>query len=95
MPSELRRSSPDNHMRTASDPPEPSKLLKEKIMKKTLVAMAVLGAFAGSSFAADVTLYGVLDEGVKYTHFDADQAGVDATDTVELKSGNQAGSRWG
>ena len=64
-------------------------------MKKTLVAMAVLGAFAGSSFAADVTLYGVLDEGVKYTHFDADQAGVDATDTVELKSGNQAGSRWG
>lgn len=64
-------------------------------MKKTLVAMAVLGAFAGSAFAADVTLYGVLDEGVKYTHFDAAQAGVDATDTVELKSGSQAGSRWG
>ena len=30
-------------------------------MKKTIVAVAVLGAFAGSAMAADVTLYGRID----------------------------------
>ena len=30
-------------------------------MKKTLAAVAVLGAFAGSAVAADVTLYGLVD----------------------------------
>lgn len=30
-------------------------------MKKTLAALAVLGAFAGSAVAADVTLFGVVD----------------------------------
>lgn len=30
-------------------------------MKKTLAALAVLGAFAGSAMAADVTLYGAID----------------------------------
>lgn len=35
-------------------------------MKKTLAAMAVLGAFAGSAFAADVTVYGVVDLGLNY-----------------------------
>ena len=30
-------------------------------MKKTLAAVAVLGAFAGSALAADVTLYGRVD----------------------------------
>lgn len=64
-------------------------------MKKSFVAVAVLGAFASTAFAADVTLYGVVDQGLKYTHFDADVAGTDATDTLELKSGNQAGSRFG
>lgn len=29
-------------------------------MKKTLAAVAVLGAFAGSAVAADVTLYGLV-----------------------------------
>lgn len=32
-------------------------------MKKTLVAVSVLGAFAGSALAADVQLYGILDTG--------------------------------
>lgn len=36
-------------------------------MKKTLAALAVLGAFAGSAAAADVQLYGVVDEGFIYT----------------------------
>ena len=36
-------------------------------MKKTLAAVAVLGAFAGSALAADVQLYGIVDEGLAYT----------------------------
>ena len=65
------------------------------MFKKSLAAVALLGAFAGSAFAADVTLYGVVDEGFLYTHKDADKTGVDAVDKLELKSGIQAGSRWG
>ena len=42
------------------------------MFKKSLAAVALLGAFAGSAFAADVTLYGVVDEGFLYTHKDAD-----------------------
>lgn len=37
-------------------------------MKKTLAALAVLGAFAGSAMAADVTLYGAVDTGFEYKH---------------------------
>ena len=64
-------------------------------MKKTFVAAAVLGALAGSAFAADVTLYGVIDTGLNYSHVDTDVPGVDATDSFEMKSGQQAGSRFG
>ena len=35
-------------------------------MKKTLAAVAVLGAFAGSALAADVTLYGRIDTGFNF-----------------------------
>lgn len=65
------------------------------MFKMSLAAVALLGAFAGSAFAADVTLYGVVDEGFLYTHKDADKTDVDAVDKLELKSGIQAGSRWG
>lgn len=65
------------------------------MFKKSLAAVALLGAFAGSAFAADVTLYGVVDEGFLYTHKDADKTDVDAVDKLELKSGIQAASRWG
>lgn len=65
------------------------------MFKKSLAAVALLGAFAGSAFAADVTLHGVVDEGFLYTHKDADKTGIDAVDKLELKSGIQAGSRWG
>lgn len=66
-------------------------------MKKTLAAVAVLGAFAGSALAADVQLYGIVDTGLRYTHFDADSAaaGYDATDSFGIQSGNQSGSRFG
>ena len=63
-------------------------------MKKTLAAVAVLGAFAGSAIAADVTLYGIVDEGVGYSHIDADGLG-DDIDGFEMKSGQASGSRWG
>ena len=45
-------------------------------MKKTFVAAAVLGALAGSAFAADVTLYGVIDTGLNYSHVDTDALSV-------------------
>ncbi len=35
------------------------------MFKKTLISLAVLGAAAGSAFAADVTLYGIVDLGLK------------------------------
>ena len=53
------------------------------MFKKSLAAVALLGAFAGSAFAADVTLYGVVDEGFLYTHKDADKTD---TDAVNLNS---------
>lgn len=66
-------------------------------MKKTLAAVAVLGAFAGSALAADVQLYGVVDTGLRYMHFDGDatNAAYDAVDKFEMKSGMQSGSRFG
>lgn len=64
-------------------------------MKKTLVAVSVLGAFAGSALAADVQLYGILDTGVGYSHIDMDTSGVDDVDSFEMKSGVGSGSRWG
>mgnify|MGYP005978021039 CR=1 FL=1 len=66
-------------------------------MKKTLAAVAVLGAFAGSALAADVQLYGIVDTGFQYLHTDADasRAGYDATDAFSMESGMQSGSRFG
>ena len=65
-------------------------------MKKSLLAVALLGTFAASAFAApSVTLYGRIDTGLVYTHQDLDQPNKDATDTFEMKSGWSTGSRWG
>lgn len=72
-------------------------------MKKTLAAVAVLGAFAGSAFAADVTLYGKVDLGLQYANTDVDQI-VDGTtlatesvksDEMAVKSGSNSSSRFG
>lgn len=62
-------------------------------MKKTLAAMAVLGAFAGSAFAADVTLYGVADLGLNYQHQKVGDA--DATSKFSQNSGQNSASRFG
>ena len=62
-------------------------------MKKTLAAVAVLGAFAGTALAADVTLYGKIDGGLNYTHQKVD--GKSGTDAFEARSGQNSGSRFG
>jgi predicted porin len=61
-------------------------------MKKSLVALAVLGAFAGAASAqSSVTLYGVID--VNYQRNDPKPPG--ALTTAGINSGHQAGSRLG
>ena len=58
-------------------------------MKKSLLALAVLGAFAGAASAQTrVTVYGVVDAGVAYKN-DGNPAGK----TLGLDSGLQSGSR--
>ena len=62
-------------------------------MKKTLAALAVLGAFAGTAAAADVTLYGVVDTGLAYTYDDwTDEP---KEETFGMMSGYNAVSRFG
>lgn len=63
-------------------------------MKKTLAAVAVLGAFAGSALAADVQLYGIVDLGFTYSHVDSDTT-ADDLDTFSMDNGIQSTSRWG
>lgn len=68
-------------------------------MKKTLAALAVLGAFAGSAMAADVTLYGAIDQGLSYTYsdvkgFDGSKL-VDGDNTFEMTSGIDTASKFG
>ena len=62
-------------------------------MKKTLAALAVLGAFAGTAAAADVTLYGVVDTGLAYTYSDQVDEGetkVDGESQFGMQSGYNA-----
>ena len=58
------------------------------MFKKTLAAAALLGAFAGSAVAADVTLYGVVDYGLQYTHVDSDKANTDAVNRLIVICGS-------
>jgi predicted porin len=58
------------------------------MMKKTLLAVAVLGAFAGTAAAqSSVTLYGVADANVERIK--------GATSLTRISSGGAQGSRWG
>lgn len=63
------------------------------MFKKSLAAAAILGAFAGSAFAADVTLYGVVDYGFSYQN-KSPVSGKD-TSSFQMKSGQNSGSRFG
>ena len=70
-------------------------------MKKSLIALAVLGA-AASAQAADIWLYGVVDTGLAYTYNDnwarSGEDVVHSTDgesSLEMASGINASSRFG
>lgn len=70
-------------------------------MKKSLLALAVLGA-AASAQAADVSVYGVVDTGLAYTYNDnwarSGEDVVHSTDgesSLEMASGINASSRFG
>lgn len=65
------------------------------MFKKSLAAVAVLAAFAGSAYAADVTMYGRVDLGLRFTNTDADKANADDVNKFEMASGNYTGSRFG
>ena len=62
-------------------------------MKKTFVAAAVLGAFAASAMAADVTLYGVIDTGLHYSNKNVESK--HDVNSFDMKTGASAGNRWG
>ncbi|MFJ1259420.1 porin [Cupriavidus sp. CuC1] len=64
-------------------------------MKKSLFALAALGAFAGSAQAqSSVTLYGVADATVGFTSNLAKPGG-GSGNTFSVGSGGLSGSRWG
>jgi predicted porin len=59
-------------------------------MKKSLLALAALGAFAGAAHAqSSVTLYGIVDAGFVFNNNAGGQK------LYALNSGNLQGSRWG
>jgi predicted porin len=60
-------------------------------MKKSLLAFAVLGAASGFAMAAsNVTLYGVIDTGVK-----AEKVGGVTGNKISMSTGFRSGARWG
>lgn len=72
------------------------------MFKKSLAALAVLGAFAGSAMAADVELYGVIDTGLQYQDLsydvgDLSKSGISVDDesSFKMSSGVNSGSRFG
>ena len=63
-------------------------------MKKTLLAAALLAGFAGAASAqSSVTLYGVLDGGLRYQQVSL--ANGDGVNNIGLAYGQQSGNRWG
>lgn len=61
-------------------------------MKKTLAALAVLGAFSGAAFAqSNVQVYGLVDGGLQFVNPSVDGQ----ESTFGLASGQQSGSRFG
>ena len=67
------------------------------MFKKSLAAVAVLGAFAASSMAADVTLYGKVDMGLQYQNVETTAWNGAETneDALTLDSGVGQASRFG
>lgn len=65
------------------------------MFKKSLIAVAALSALAGSAMAADVTIYGRIDTGFRYSQVDYDVPTVDDKTTFEMATGNSTGNRVG
>lgn len=65
-------------------------------MKKTLTAVAVLGALSGAAMATEVTLYGVVDTGFTYQHTEGgdDSFAMTSGTTPVLVSGLRAPKIW-
>ncbi len=63
------------------------------MFKKTLAAVAVLGAFAGSAFAANVTMYGIIDTGLGYTSTDKGYG--EDVNKFDMRSGQNSSTRFG
>jgi len=63
-------------------------------MKKTLLAAALLAGFAGAASAqSSVTLYGIVDGGLRYQQVSRNN--LDGTNNVGLAYGQQSGNRFG
>ena len=65
------------------------------MFKKSLAALAVLGAAAGYASAADVTLYGIVDTGLIYTHQSFDDSEPAHVNKFAMESGVSSASRFG
>lgn len=67
------------------------------MFKKSLVAVAVLGATAFSAQAADVTLYGKIDTGLLYQNHQTEVGGEKVTDvdSFSMENGINSASRFG
>ena len=67
-------------------------------MKKTLLALALMGAMAGTASADQVTMYGVIDLGLDFTSIAGDHnpalEGV-SDSTLKMGSGQNSGNRFG
>ncbi len=67
-------------------------------MKKTLLALALMGAMAGTASADQVTMYGVIDLGLDFTSIAGDHnpalEGV-SDSTLTMGSGQNSGNRFG
>ena len=66
------------------------------MFKKSMAALAVLSLSAGLASASEVTLYGIVDNGLLYKHAKVETNGVSTkTDSFALESGISSPSRFG
>ena len=66
------------------------------MFKKSMAALAVLSLSAGLASASEVTLYGIVDNGLLYKHSKDETKGVTTkTDSFALESGISSASRFG
>lgn len=72
----------------------PNDLMQPSTFQLKLGAMLLTGLCATAAGAAEVQIYGIVDEGLSYIRTDADN-GSEANDTLGLTSGITKGSRFG